>query len=370
MRDLQSYNLQTFSEYEYIGRRMNPMPYPLPLVSNATGIEIYTDSTEVWLDIEIDYDVWEPWAYTTFDDAVMSRQMLTKETHEICICRNLNPGRIKKLGFFRENQASFGDDRTCIYIKAIRANGNFFPVAKKPLKIEFIGDSLTSGEGTYGVGDSSEYLPMFMSATHDYAKLTADIMNAEFHVISQGGWGVVSGWNNDPKLSIPRIYEQVYGLAMGEVNERLGTLAPYDFAWSPDYVVINLGTNDLIGFGAPAFTDPETGISYQMRLCEDGNPNEEDIERLRKGIVGFLRTVRERNPKAQIVWSYGLLKIPYAESIEDGVNRYITESGDTKVHICKLPEAADDELLCRLHPGYTAHVRAARVLAECLHNIR
>lgn len=64
------------------------------------------------------------------------------------------------------------------------------------LKIEFIGDSITSGLGnlwnssmdrqTNGLADQDGY--------HTYAAFTARALNADAHVVSLSGWGVAGGW--------------------------------------------------------------------------------------------------------------------------------------------------------------------------------
>ena len=85
---------------------------------------------------------------------------------------------------------------------------------------------------------------MFFSAENNYAVMTGRAMNADIRVISQSGWGVGCGWNNDPASSIPPVYEKVCGLLTGEKNAELGAHQLNDFtAWQPDYVFVNLGTN-------------------------------------------------------------------------------------------------------------------------------
>ena len=52
--------------------------------------------------------------------------------------------------------------------------------------------------------------------------LTAKKLEADFRIISQSGWGVLSSWDNDPKCAIPKYYEKVCGVVNGERNEELG----------------------------------------------------------------------------------------------------------------------------------------------------
>lgn len=58
--NLKSYSLQeaTFK----IHGRTDEEQCPLPLFWNGSGIEINVTGTELWIDIEVDYDMFEPWA--------------------------------------------------------------------------------------------------------------------------------------------------------------------------------------------------------------------------------------------------------------------------------------------------------------------
>ena len=67
---------------------------------------------------------------------------------------------------------------------------------------------------------------MYMGVSRNYALMVSDALGAEFRLFSQGGWGVLSGWDNDPRHNIPSRYEKICGLAGGEINEKLGASKP------------------------------------------------------------------------------------------------------------------------------------------------
>ena len=48
---------------------------------------------------------------------------------------------------------------------------------------------------------------MYMSSSRHYATIIEKAMKADVRIISQGGWGVYSGWDNDVRHQIPAIYE-------------------------------------------------------------------------------------------------------------------------------------------------------------------
>ena len=83
-------------------------------------------------------------------------------------------------------------------MNAVHTDGKLMPIEKKWLKMEFIGDSITSGEGTFGARQEEDWIPMFFSSLRDYAYLTAKELDAEYRVFSQSGWGVCNTWDNNP----------------------------------------------------------------------------------------------------------------------------------------------------------------------------
>ena len=56
-------------------------------------------------------------------------------------------------------------------------------------RLEFVGDSITSGEGTVGAIYEEDWISAFFSAENTYPRMVADALSAEYRVISQSGWG-------------------------------------------------------------------------------------------------------------------------------------------------------------------------------------
>lgn len=343
---------------------------PLPLFWNGSSVEVNVTGSELWIDIEVDYEIHEPWAGCAINGALMSRQMLGAGRYQLCLFRGMNPQTVKNVCFFRELQAMGEDDACHILIHGFSSDGGFHPVSAPRYKLEFVGDSITSGEGTYGALEELDWIPMFMSASKNYAVMTSKALGAEYHLISQGGWGVLCGWDNNPHNNIPTYYEETCGLLHGNVNEKLGAHKPWDFAsWQPDAVVINLGTNDASAFHQPGWTDPVSGESFRQHLEADGSFRPADIERFRQAVIDFLGTVRKNNPGAHIVWAYGMLGYDLTLPITEAMNRYQAATGDRNIAFLQLPNTTGETVGSHSHPGVKSHERAAGVLTEYLRTV-
>lgn len=57
---------------------------PLPLFWTASGLEIRTDSSELWFDVESDYEFCEEWIRIEVDGFCMQRMMVPKGRTKLC----------------------------------------------------------------------------------------------------------------------------------------------------------------------------------------------------------------------------------------------------------------------------------------------
>ncbi|MGB4657624.1 MAG: GDSL-type esterase/lipase family protein, partial [Mobilitalea sp.] len=264
----------------------------------------------------------------------------------------------------RETQAMNGDSDCFLQIHAVKSDGEFLPVKEKPYKIEFIGDSITSGEGTVGAKSEEDWVPMWFSAINNYTAMTANILEAEYRVVSESGWGVLTSWDNNPHYNIPDYYEKVCGLLTGNKNKELGAFEDNDFSsWQPDVVVVNLGTNDGGAFNSPEWKDELTGETHKQRLNLEGNFNQEDIMAFEEAVEHFLIKLRKYNKDAQIIWVYGMLGLQMMPAIFNAVNTYTQKTGDKNVTVFQLPNTTEETIGAREHPGMLAHRAAARELS-------
>jgi lysophospholipase L1-like esterase len=361
--NLNTYPISDIKNIKIHGRTTGCLT-PLTLFWTGSAVEFNARGSELWIEVEAEYDTYEPWINIVINSFPVSRQMITAGRHWICLFRGMNETAVKNVRIIREVQAMSGDQGCILQFHAVKFDGEFEPVDEKPYKLEFIGDSITSGEGAVGAKSEVDWLPMFFSSVDNYTAMTADRLNADYRVISQSGWGVLTSWDNNPHANIPEYYEQVCGLLTGEKNKALGALKENDFtSWQPDVVIVNLGTNDTAAFRSPEWKDEITGQTHKQRMKEDGTFYEEDLAEFERAIENFLVKLRRYNKKAQIVWAYGMLGMVMMPAIYRAVNSYSKSTGDNKVSVFQLPTTTEETMGARNHPGKPAHEKAAKELA-------
>lgn len=362
--NLKKYNINELENIHIYGRT-GSQKMPLPLFWTASGVEFNVTGSELWVELETDYETYEPWISIEINGAWIGRQMVTAGKHEICIFRNMDAQTAKRVRIFRDVQAMSADGLLYLQLYSVKSDGEFLEIPKKKRKIEIIGDSITSGEGSIGAQEELDWISMWFTALNDYAVMTADKVNADFRIVSQSGWGVVSSWDNNPSCALPEYYEQVCGVCKGEVNEKAGSKEDYDFSsWQPDYIIVNLGTNDDVAFHNAEWTNPETGEVFEQRMTLENTYLEEDLRRFIEKVKEFLKKLRKNNPNAPIFWAFGMIGTELLPAIETAVKEYAEETEDKNVEIVQLPQAEGDGVGARSHPGVINHRQAAEVLSK------
>ena len=346
--DLKFYNVKAVPECVIHGRT-DLEREDVPLFWNNSGVEVCVDATELWVEVEVDHSTYEPWYAVEINGSFMIRNMFYAGKHKICLFRNMTYGVIKRVFFYRELQAMWEDNDTHVIVKGFHTDGKFYPVPKYDHRLEFIGDSISSGEGTYGAREDTDWIPMYMSSSRNYINMVGKNLNADVRIISQGGFGVYSGWDGDLRHDIPSYYDNICGLALGDYNKSLGAGKDFDHkTWVPDAVLINLGTND----GTAFLNTP--GIKMAA---------------INKAAYDFLKKIRGYYPASYIIWTYGMAQDVVREALEGAVDRFAADTSDKKVSYLALPNCEEDEIGSHMHPGPKCHEQAAKVITDYLKGI-
>lgn len=347
---MKNYKINQIKEKRILGRTfVKGADDLLPLFWGAGALEINVKASEVWVALSADYDTSEPWVCVEVNGAPVSRFMVTKGSLQtVCIARGLNPQKENLITIIKDTQPMSGEKKHCLLLHEILLddNGTFCKVPERPLKIEFIGDSITSGEGLAGGVDEMEWIPQWFCASKTFALQTAHALNADWSVVSQCGWGLCWSWDGDFNANIPEHYLEVCSVMQGESQAALGAHEKWEFGDGADFVVLNLGTNDNTGYA----------------IIEEKNPGCAAL--IVEGTKKFLGVIRQKNPKAKIVWSWGMIPIDKVPSlISAGIEEYKKETGDEAVYTLEYDWIDNGS---RGHPGAKTHSAAAQKLIEKL----
>ena len=245
-------------------------------------------------------------------DGVEQKDILLKEECQIVmLAEGLDAGQehtieVRKRTNARSSTAGVG--------RLILMDGTILePEKPKDRLIEFIGDSLTVG---YVAAKDGKTAAAWSTTTEDvtrtYCPQIAQAFDAEYQVVAISGRGVVRNNGGDSDVLFPDIYR--------ELDYYHNPGVPYDFSLQPDVIVINLGTND------------ESAANENL-----------PAEEFRQGLYDFLKEVRQYNPEAQILYTYGLVRVKLSQTIEEVVHQLQNE-GDEKIHYLQLAQCESWEL--------------------------
>ncbi|MBQ3865907.1 MAG: hypothetical protein II776_03315 [Clostridia bacterium] len=157
--------------------------------------------------------------------------------------------------------------------------------ADRELLLEFIGDSIVSGNGALTEG-RARWTAAECSATHAFGYLTAQALGADVTIAGRGSIGLVR--TVEDKRGVPFAMPALYRYATGLSHE---PRIDFDFASArvPDAVILECSTND------------RSAVS------------DEDF---RAAATGFLQTIRKNYGKdVPVVWVYNLMTADHHEAV-------------------------------------------------------
>jgi hypothetical protein len=161
------------------------------------------------------------------------------------------------------------------------------PPAAPARRIEFFGDSITSGMGDEAPMNGRDDLGRDKNSHLSYAALTARALNAELHMTSQSGIGVMISWF---PFTMPDFYDQLSAVGNNDTH--------WDFKrWTPDVVVVNLLQNDSWLIGRDHKLQPEPDEAGRIAAY-----------------ATFVGRIRALYPKAYIVCALGSMDATRAGS--------------------------------------------------------
>lgn len=200
--------------------------------------------------------------FTVVVDGVVGPTLATSAgEQDYVLATGLAPGE-HTVELYRRTEGSFGPSS----VISVDLEGELLSPPPVTRRMEIVGDSITCGYGNEGVSPCS-----FSAETENhyltYGAIAARTVGAELSTVAWSGKGIVYNYGDDTNEPLPEVYDRTLA----------SEGAAWDYAWQPDVVAINLGTNDF---------------------STDGDPTQE----LFVGeYVAFVTHVREVNPDAFIL---------------------------------------------------------------------
>ena len=329
--------------------RMDPDTLPPALDWTGSGVEVCFRGTALWAELEATELSPVFWMIVLADGCPVTRFPVEPGCRFYPLLLGMEAEKSRTVTLMKETQCMPDSSDATVLLRTLRMEGELLDLPKRDLKIEFIGDSLTSGEGALAPRDNDEWITPWFTARGNYACVACQQLNAEMRLLSQSGWGVVWDWEHTERNNMTDTYDLTVGALRGEKAEKRGCRKPWDFTrWQPDIVCIRLLTNDCGGVS-------QTGLQPA------------DRETIIGGCVTLIRKIRTGNPTAKIVWILpGSAYHP--EFAKEAIERCEAEGIDA-LYSFALPDYTPEDYGARQHPNAAWNVRAGHLLAEYLRSV-
>ena len=322
--------------------RMDPEARPLALDWTGSGCEVRFRGSGIWAELEAPAASPIMWMIVLADGCPITRFPVEPGCRFYPLLIGMEAEKERTVTLMKETQCMPGEPEATVLLRTLRMDGELRELTPRKHRIEFIGDSLTSGEGAMAPRDNEEWITPWFTAWGNYSWFACEALDAERRILSQSGWGVNWDWGHTEAHNLADGYELVAGVLEGPAAEKRGCRKRNDFsAWQPDLVCIRLMTNDW------------NGIRMRDSL-------ETDRERAIQGCEGLIRKVRKNNPGAGIVWI-----LPGSDShpelAAEAVGRQ-KRAGMEKLWSFALPDYTPEDYGARAHPNAAWNRRAERCL--------
>lgn len=292
---------------------------------------------------ETDEDSWK-----TFPDEPTFRCTLNQKETE-CVLFESEEEKTVCIRVVKLSEAAFG----YAGLKAIAVEGKIQKSVKnfKGPKIEFIGDSITCGYGIDGVwSETTHFSTQTERADKSYAFLTSKKMDSEFQCCSWSGIGITSNYVDPETVNLPYtawLMPANWPYTDKSLSLRL-KLEPEVWdqkRFSPDIVVIHLGTND---------------ISWVR-----------DVEARRLNFVAqyrqLIEAVHRRSPSAKICCILGVMGESLNKSVQEAVDLFSKDFPKVTIKTVFCHEQDEkDGIAIDWHPSAKTHKKVADRLVKAL----
>ena len=323
-----------FSEKVKLLGRTKEKEGKLLLIDSYTGISFYCKGSITFTitpENEADKDSC-PYVGIVVDDDILNvtKVAVTKELKDISFLKN--DGKLHKAEVIKLTEEQYGNvwlSNLCFENEA-----SVKKTETHDKSILFIGDSITAGYGVNGIDGEGDFTTFEENILGSSAIFTARRTGTEAFVFARSGNGIISGWI-PPEIDVPN------------TDGILQNFFPFEGETfpEPDYIVINLGTNDN---------------SYIRG-------REERIKLFKNEYTKFITNLRKLYPLAKIFVAYGVMDTALLPVIRDLVKEYKEQSRDENILFVELEQQkASDGIGAEGHPSIAVNERVADSLVKVI----
>lgn len=221
-----------------------------------------------------------------------------------------------------------GPEHTAEIVKRVESNGNtgkgqllgfrlregarLLPTLAKPLRVEFVGDSITCGYGnevSTTTPDLFHYTTRSSNANLAYGAIVARRLDAEYVAVAASGRGVYRNYSDGAGELMPAVYDET-------LPDDSAAPAWHYARYTPDVVVVNLGTNDF-------------------------SPPGPDHEAFKAAYTSFLAKLRGHYPSALLLAVVGPM---ISDGFPAGVMAWTTIQSDVSAVVGELTAQGDQNV--------------------------
>ncbi len=270
-----------------------------------------------------------PYLCVSVDGVKYKRFGLYAPQSEVLLCDSLDDGE-HTVTLLKSSEALLSH----VVLRSLTTDGAFLapPPCSTTRRIQFIGDSITTGYGVLAGAEQTVFTTAEQDALAGYAMQIADALDAEAHVFAISGYAVHRSPFGQP---IPPLYRFVDGAGACEL--------PWDFdRFQPDITVINLGTNDHAWF---------------CNECAAHLSEEERHRQIEEAYYVFLKELRTIHPYSRFLCVIGMMHAFVIDDVQRAASRAAAEGMD--VQFQQLPLAEEWRVG---HPAPSTHKTAADIL--------
>ena len=195
--------------------RMDRSQSPLALDWTGSGLECAFRGSDLWAELEAPALSPIMWMIVLADGAPVARFPVEPGIRFYPLVLGMEPANTRVITLMKETQCMPDQPEATVLLHSLRMKGDLADLPVRDLKIEFIGDSLTSGEGSLAPRGNDEWITQWFSARGNYSWVACDALNAERRILSQSGWGVCWDWEHNPDHTLTAHYEEIAGVLRG-----------------------------------------------------------------------------------------------------------------------------------------------------------